>query len=56
MVVFSKTLKKKFGGGVWGTWLGSDVPKTRHEQNTSPNRSIWRRLGDAAGDARSGAV
>jgi hypothetical protein len=34
-----------FGGGVWWTWLGSDVPQTRHERNTSIKRSIRRDLG-----------
>nr|XP_051226621.1 uncharacterized protein LOC127344397 [Lolium perenne] len=45
-----------FGGGVWGTRLGSDVPQTRHERNTSPKRSIRRGLGDGLGDAAGDAL
>lgn len=45
-----------FGGGVWGTRLGSDVPQRRHEQNTSPKRSIRRGLGDVLGDAAGDAL
>jgi hypothetical protein len=45
-----------FGGGVWGTRLGSDVPQTRHEQNTSLKRSIRRVLGDGLGDATEDAL
>jgi hypothetical protein len=33
-----------FGGGVWGTRLGCDVPQRRHEQNTPPNAqfdAVW---------------
>jgi hypothetical protein len=29
----------------WGTRLGSDVPQTQHERNTSTKRSIRRGLG-----------
>jgi hypothetical protein len=36
---------QKVSGSVWGMRLGSDVSQTRHEENTSPKRSIWRRLG-----------
>ena len=45
-----------FGGGVWGTRLGGDGPQTRHEQNTSPKRSIRRGLRDGLGDATGDAL
>jgi hypothetical protein len=45
-----------FGRGVWGTRLGSEIPQIRHEGNTSPKSSILGCLGDAAGDAVSGAI
>jgi hypothetical protein len=45
-----------FGGGVWGTRLGGDVPQRRHEKNTSLKRSIRRGLGDALGDAAKDAL
>ena len=48
-------LSLKFAKFGLGTRLGSDVPQTRHERNTSPKRSIrcglWDGLGDATGDA-----
>jgi hypothetical protein len=46
MVVFSKILYKKFGGGVWGTRLGSDIPK-RGMNKTRPPNARSNRLGDA---------
>ena len=45
-----------FGGCVWGTRLGSDVPQTRHEQNTSPQHSIRRGLVGVLGVATGGAL
>jgi hypothetical protein len=46
-----------FGVGVRGTRLGSDIPQTRHGQNTSPNArsdAVWGTVwGDAARDALS---
>jgi hypothetical protein len=36
---------KKFGDGVQGAQLWSDVAQTRHEENASPKHSIWHHLG-----------
>jgi hypothetical protein len=39
-----------------GDAAGERRPQTRHEENASLKRSIWRRLGDALGDMAGDAL
>jgi hypothetical protein len=43
MKTFILVHQYSFGGGVWGICLGSDVPQTRHEQNTRSG-AVWEKL------------
>ena len=49
-----------FGGGVWGTRLGSDVPqnaaRTKHVPHKLNPARFGGRFGDAAGDALKAAI